>query len=84
MFESGPGGDFSTYVGKRTGAVYRLDLGKVHYQHIPLADLLSPAMQQEGSLVALPQEIRCKLCGHVFSATSIPVDAEEIVEAYEL
>ena len=84
MFESGPGGDFLTYVGNRTGAVYRLDLRKVHYQRIPLAELLSPAMQREGSLAALPQEIRCKLCGHVFGATSIPIDAEEIVEAYEL
>lgn len=48
MFESGPGGDFSTYVGKRTGSLYRLDLGKVHYLNIPLEELLAPALRQEG------------------------------------
>ncbi len=84
MFESGPGGDFATYIGKRTGAVYRLDRGKVHYQRIPLEALLSPALQQEGSLAPVPQEIRCKLCGNIFSAAPVPIDGEETVEAYEL
>ncbi|MGA2788355.1 MAG: hypothetical protein ABSF60_12585 [Verrucomicrobiota bacterium] len=85
MFESGgPGGDFSTYVGMRTGAFYRLDLGKIHYQGKQLAELLSAALQREGNLVKVPDEIRCKLCGNVFNAVSIPSDGEENVDAYEL
>lgn len=84
MFETGAGGDFATYVGARTGAPYRLDLGKLHYQGASLAELLAPALQHEGSLTKLPDEVRCKLCGNVFSAVSIPVDGEEVVDAYEL
>ena len=84
MFESGAGGDFATYVGAKTGVFYLLDLGKVHYQGASLTELLAPALQREGSLTKLPDEVRCKLCGNVFSAVSIPVDAEEVVDAYEL
>jgi len=84
MFESGAGGDFATYVGARTGASYRLDLGKLHYQEALLTELLAPALQREGSLTKLPDEVRCKLCGNVFSAVSIPLDGEEEVDAYEL
>ncbi len=84
MFESGVGGDFSTFVGAVTGTIYRLDLGKVHYQKIPEATLLAEAEKKEGKLSRMPEEITCKICGTVFSARSIPVDGEEIVEAYEL
>ena len=84
MFESGLGGDFTTYVGMRTGAIYRLDLGKVHCLHIPLERLLSPAMQNEGRLSQVPAEIPCKICGNVFCADTIPVDAEEMIDAYDL
>ena len=84
MFESGPGGDFSTFVGAATGAVYRLELGKVHYQKIPEATLLAEAEKKEGRLVRVPEKIRCKICGTVFSARSISIDGEEIIEAYEL
>jgi hypothetical protein len=84
MFESGPGGDFSTYIGARTGAIYRLDLGKVHYLGMSVTELLSPAIQTEGKLYQMPEEIRCKICGTVFSAVYIPIDSEEIVDAYEL
>ena len=84
MFESGAGGDFATYVGGRTGTAYRLDLGKVHYQGASLTELLAPALEREGSLTKLPDEVRCKLCGNTFCAASIPVDAEELVDAYEL
>jgi len=86
MFESGgPGGDFSTYFGTRTGNFYRLDLGKVHYQKIPLAELLSPALKQEGKLVKVPDEIKCKLCGNFLNPIStIPTDGEEVVDAIEL
>ena len=84
MFESGPGGDFSTYIGGRTGTIYRVDLGKVYYLGASLAELLSPAVQREGRLTQVPDEIRCKLCAHVFSAASSAVDGEEVVDAYEL
>jgi hypothetical protein len=84
MFESGPGGNFSTFVGVATGAIYRLNLGKVHYQKIPEASLLAEAEKKEGKLSRVPEEIRCKICGTVFSARSVPVDGEEIIEAYEL
>ena len=84
MIESGPGGDFSTYVGARTGAIYRLDLIKMHYSGISLDDLLAPAIQVEGKVYRVPAEIRCKICGTVFSAVTIPVDGEEIIDAYEL
>ncbi len=84
MFESGAGGDFSTFVGATTGAIYRLDLGKVHYQKISEASLLADAQKKEGSLSRMPEEITCKICGTVFSASSIPIDGEEVIEAYEL
>jgi rubredoxin len=84
MFESGAGGDFATYIGARTGAPYRLDLGKVHYQGASLTKLLAPALEREGSLMKLPDEVRCKLCGNVFSAVSIPIDGEEVADTYEL
>jgi hypothetical protein len=84
MFESGPGGDFATYVGGVTGSIYRLDLGKVHYQGASVESLLSPAEKKEGNLRRVPEEIRCKICGTVFSARWIPIDGEEWIEAYEL
>jgi hypothetical protein len=84
MFESGGSGDFATYVGERTGAAYGLDLGKVYYQGASLTELLAPALEREGSLTKLPDEVRCKLCGNTFCAISIPVDAEEVVDAFEL
>ena len=86
MFESGgPGGDFSTYFGTRTEAFYRLDLGKVHYQKIPLTELLSPAIEREGVLVKVPDEVKCKICGSFLSPiSSIPIHGEEFVDAFEL
>jgi hypothetical protein len=85
MFESGSGGDFATYVGAKTKTMYRVDLGKVHYQGKQLDSLLAPAIKQEGTLARIPGEVRCKLCGRIFSATgSIGGDGEEIVDAYEL
>ena len=84
MFESGAGGDFATYVGAATGAVYRLDLAKVHYQKLSMTSLLAEAEKKEGRLSPVPDEIRCKVCGTVFAARSIPIDGEEVIEAYEL
>ena len=84
MFESGMGGDFATYLGAATGSIYRLDLGKIYYQKISLESLLKPAEMKEGSLRRFPEEITCKICGTVFTAQSIGVDSEEIIDAYEL
>jgi len=79
------GGDFSTYVGVATGAIYRLDLGKIHYLRLSKASLLSPAEKIEGTLRCIPAEIVCKICGTVFSAAGpIPICGEEYIDAYEL
>jgi hypothetical protein len=85
MFESGMGGDFATFVGGKTEALYRLDLGKIYYQHLSEADLLSPAREKEGTLKRIPEELRCKLCGTQFSAKgNVGYDGEDNVEAFEL
>jgi hypothetical protein len=84
MFESGCGGDFSTYLGDRTGAIYRVDLGQVHYQGRTIDELLLPALQQEQSMTRVPEEIRCKLCGSQLGAAHILADREETIDAYEL
>ena len=84
MFESGLGGDFETYVGGQTGAIYRLDLGKVHYQGKQKEDLFKEAVSKENHLTCIPQEIRCKICGTVFKASHIMCDGEELIEAFDI
>lgn len=84
MFESGLGGDFETYIGAGSGSIYRLDLAKVHYEKKSRADLLSEVREKEGGLTCVPKELRCKICGTEFSAETIPIDGEEIVDAYEI
>jgi len=87
MFESGPGGDYSTYIGQSTHDVYRVDLGQIHYLGKPLSQLLLPAIAREGgvnNLRQIPEQIRCKLCGTEFSAEHCMVDGEEVIDAFEL
>ena len=84
VFESGPGGDFSTFLGAATGTLYRLDLAKAYHLKIPESALLAEAEKNEGRLIRVPDELGCKICGTVFSARSILIDREEIVESYEL
>ncbi len=84
MFESGCGGDFETYVGATSGTLYRLDLGKIHYQKMLREDLLADALTKETRLIQIPKELSCKMCGTVFSATNIPIDGKEIVDAIEV
>ncbi len=55
MFESGLGGDFETYVGATSGTLYRLDLGKVHYQKMSREDILADALGKETRLIPIPQ-----------------------------
>jgi len=87
MFESGLGGDFSTYMGQATQDVYRVNLGKAHYKDRTLKDVLSPAIAREGKVELLreiPSQVKCKLCGHIFEADRCAVDGEEMIDAYEL
>ncbi len=84
MFESGPGGDFETYLGADSGNIYRLDLGPVKYQGASRSDLLAEAVKREGRLVRVPEEIGCKICGTVFNADAVRIDGEETVDAYAL
>ena len=84
MFESGMGGDFETYIGAKSGTIYRLDLGKIHYQGMHRTDLLAPAITNERRLICSPGEMRCKICGNIFTPTTIAVDGEETVDAWEL
>ncbi|MFA5205459.1 MAG: hypothetical protein WC708_13775 [Lentisphaeria bacterium] len=84
MFESGLGGDFETYLGAQSGTIYRLDLAKVHYEKRTRPDLLADATKKEGRLIHVPEEIRCKICSTIFEPASMPIDGEEIVDAYEI
>jgi hypothetical protein len=84
MFESGPGGELETYIGNESGTIYRLDLGKINYLKQSRSDLLAEALEKEGQLTCMPNEIQCKICGTIFNAKYISVDGEEIIDAYEL
>ena len=84
MFESGAGGDLETYIGTKSGAIYRLDLTKLSYQKESRENFLKKALQLEESLRCIPLEIQCNICENVFSASSVVVDCELMVEAYEL
>jgi hypothetical protein len=84
MFESGIGGNFTTYIGAKTGKVYRLDENKIHYMGNKRSDILAEALKLEGALTIIPQEIYCKICGIVFEASPVSFDSETIIEAYEL
>ena len=87
MFESGAGGDFATYTGLKTYAIYRVDLGKIHYLKKTLSDLLAPAIAHEGSessLREIPMQVHCHLCDNVFHAQNSTISGEERVDAYEL
>jgi hypothetical protein len=85
LFESGPGGDFETYLGVNTGSLYRVDLGQVHYGGKSLLELLTSAFQREGgaeNLLSVPSQLQCKICGKAISAANVAVDGEEIVTAF--
>lgn len=87
MFESGPGGDFATYIGQATQNLYRVNLNNAHYTGKTLDEVLLPAIKREGGnelLTEIPSQVKCKLCGHIFEPMSCGVDDEEIVDAYEL
>ena len=86
MFESGLGGDFETFVGAQSGRIYRLDLGKVHYQGQSRSDLMADAIKKEGRLFAVPRDIQCKICGTALGSppVSVAIVGEETVDAWEL
>ena len=87
VFDSGPGGDFATYLGIRSGTLYRLDLGKLHYLHMDPPALLAAAQSREGgaaNLVEVPDEITCAVCGQQLGNCSMHIDREETIAAFEL
>lgn len=87
MFESGPGGDFSTYIGQSTQNVYRVDPSQIHYLDKTLDQFLSSAVACEGgikNLVPIPEQLTCKVCKIVFAAKGCMVDGEEVIDAYML
>lgn len=87
MFESGPGGDFSTYIGQRTNSIYRVNIGQIRYLNKSLDQLLLPAIEHEGSvanLMAVPDQVKCKICGTFFRAECCMANGEEIVDAFDL
>jgi hypothetical protein len=87
VFESGPGGDFETYVGARTGALYRLDVAQISYLRRERSDLLAAAQVREGgaaNLLRAPDDIRCRICRATLGATGYVGESEEVVEAYEI
>lgn len=87
MFESGSGGDFATYFGWKTNNYYRLDIGKINFLKQESNDLLAPAIATEigiENLSKIPDQIRCKICGSDFKATSIVVKSDGTIGAFEL
>jgi len=85
FFESGAGGDFSTYVGQNTGDLYRVDLLQVRYLGKSLQDLLAPVRAREGGAIHVRnslEQLECKACGTTFSAIRIATDGEELVTAF--
>jgi hypothetical protein len=87
MFESGFGGDFSTYLGEATGSIYRVNMDLVHYGDKDLDEVLSWGIEHEGgkhNLRAVPGEIKCKICSNIYNAESVGLDKEGFAEVYEL
>ena len=84
MFESGHGECFETYVGKTSGSIYRLHLDQIQYDGRSRADLLAEAMELESRLAYVPKELGCEICGTTFCASCIPVDGQEMIEAFEI
>ena len=87
IFESGAGGDFSTYIGTTTKNIYRIDLLKIHYKKLELLEVLAPAIKiEEGinNLRKIPEQLWCNVCDIEFEADSIPIDGEEIIDAIQL
>lgn len=87
MFESGAGGDFETFVGAKTGDIYRLDMHKVHYLNIEEEELLKSCGDREGgveNMRRIPEQVMCKVCKSIFHAVPIIVDGESKISAYDL
>ena len=76
-------GDVSTFLAA-TGVIYRLDRGKGRYLKISDSSLLAEAEEKAGEPLCVPKEIGCNICGIVFSARTISIDGEEIIQAYGL
>lgn len=80
--------DFSTFVGSRSGTLYRLSLTLQRYTETNAEDLLAQVSREEesvgGQLLELPGSVPCSSCRRVFSG-SVDIQGEEvIVEAVAL
>jgi hypothetical protein len=87
MFESGAGGEFGTYVGDKTGTLYRLDMSSVNYLGKSVEGLLAPAVAAEegtGNLRSIPEQVECKSCGSIFSADTLTFGDDVAVVAHLL
>ncbi len=87
MFESGMGGDFQTYMGEKTGDLYRINLELNTYLNIPLENLISPIIEREGDkhlIRKIPDNLKCKLCGMEFVGNPAFIDGEEQKSIFEV
>ncbi|WOH38227.1 hypothetical protein RI844_03035 [Thalassotalea fonticola] len=87
MFESGAGGNFETFVGDKTGNVYRVDMNKMHYLGMELGELLKPAIVIEDGVANIrniPNEVKCKVCDSIAKMDTITCEGYVEVEAVEL
>jgi hypothetical protein len=83
--------DFNTYLGEKTGTLYRLNVDRtdMKYGKITVEEALRPAVEHEGgrsNLRLVPDELRCQKCGQI-GVTQIQewgAGYEESVEAVEL
>lgn len=84
---AGLGGDFESFLGLRSGAVYRLDLCKVHHLRLDRSTLLAAGAEREGgvgNLAKVHDEVPCSMCGQPLGKCSMLVDREEIGRVFEL
>jgi len=84
MFESGAGGEFSTYIGDTTNTIYRLNLTNARYSDVSTDTLLAPVISLENgqdNLREIPNKVICKACSSIFEATNIEFDQEVTVDA---
>ncbi len=70
-----------------TGSIYRVNLDSVQYYNKSLDEILSWAVKNENgkeNLRALPEEVKCKVCGLDYKDDDVGTDIEEFAEVYDL
>jgi hypothetical protein len=84
-FGSGPGGSFGTYLGARTGNLYRLDLERIHVLGLSRDSALAEASAREGGkehILAIPEQLVCRFCKAGLAGCNVMPDREEVVHAF--